>query len=146
MAPELVIWECDLIVYRAGWLQQGIVGPAQLGTTGYLYETPDNLMYRAYWELIWDGRIADAIAFAAESGLDRHSAEMGMWVVQYPGRPDYFTHWGEAFKYAASVIGLPVGDYPGSRPPQGLFPEAGKTQIRSALENAGLAGKAFVAS
>ena len=34
LAPELVIWECDLIVYRAGWLQEGIVGPAQLGTAG----------------------------------------------------------------------------------------------------------------
>src|SRR6185437_8248642 len=43
LAPGLVIWECDLIVYRAGWLQEGIVGPAQLGTAGYLYETPDNL-------------------------------------------------------------------------------------------------------
>ena len=53
MAPELVIWECDLIVYGAGWLQQGIVGPAQLGTAGYLFETPDRLAYREYWELIW---------------------------------------------------------------------------------------------
>ena len=41
LAPGLVIWECDTIVYKAGWLQQGIVGPAQLGTAGYLYETPE---------------------------------------------------------------------------------------------------------
>ena len=41
LAPELVIWECDVIVYRAGWLQDGIVGPAQLGTAGYLCDTPD---------------------------------------------------------------------------------------------------------
>ncbi len=144
MAPELVIWECDLIVYRAGWLQQGIVGPAQLGTSAYLFETPDDLMYRKYWELIWDGRIAEAIAFADESGLDRRSAEMGSWVVRYPGRPEYFTHWGEAFKYAASVIGLPIGDYPYSRPPQGVLPEEARTQIRTALERAGIAGKALV--
>ena len=66
-------------------------------------------------------------------------------MVQYPGRPDYFTHWGEAFKYAASVIGLPVGDYPHSRPPQGFLPEAAKVQIRAALVNAGMEGKAKLA-
>ena len=70
---------------------------------------------------------------------------MGSWLIQYPGRPDYFTHWGESFKYAASVIGLPIGDYPFSRPPQGRLPEAAKTQIRTALENAGMALKARVA-
>jgi 4-hydroxy-tetrahydrodipicolinate synthase len=143
LAPELVIWECDLIVYGAGWLQQGIVGPAQLGTAGYLFETPDRLAYRQYWELIWDGRLAEAADFATTSGLDARSAAMGSWLVQYPGRADYFTHWGEAFKFAASVIGLPVGDYPFSRPPQGLLPEAAKVQIRSALEAAGMAGQAF---
>ena len=58
---------------------------------------------------------------------------------RYPGRPDYFTHWGEAFRYAASVLGLPVGDYPHSRPPQGILPEAAKEQIRKTFENAGLA-------
>jgi 4-hydroxy-tetrahydrodipicolinate synthase len=143
LAPDLVIWECDLVVYQAGWLQRGIVGPAQLGTAGYLYETPDNLMYRAYWELIWDGRIAEAIAFSAESGLDQRNEELGSWLVQYPGRPDYFTHWAEAFKYASSVIGLPVGDFPYSRPPQGRLPEVAKDQMRGALERAGLAGRAF---
>lgn len=143
LAPELVIWECDLIVYAAGWLQQGIVGPAQLGTAAYLFETSDNLIYRQYWELIWDGKLADASAFAIESGLDARSADLGSWFVQYPGRPDYFTHWGGAFKYAASVIGLPVGDYPDSRPPQGVLPEAAKAQIRAAFENAGMVGKAL---
>ena len=67
---------------------------------------------------------------------------MGAWYVSYPGRPGYFTHWGEAFKYAASVIGLPVGDYPGSRPPQGVLPQEGKDQIRAGIEAAGLAGAA----
>jgi 4-hydroxy-tetrahydrodipicolinate synthase len=142
LAPDLVIWECDLIVYSAGWLQQGIVGPAQLGTAGYLFETPDNLAYRRYWELIWDGKLGEAARFSKESGLDARSAGMGSWLVQYPGRPEYFTHWGEAFKYAASVIGLPVGDFPYSRPPQGRLPEVAKTQIRTALETAGMAGKA----
>jgi 4-hydroxy-tetrahydrodipicolinate synthase len=142
LAPDIVIWECDLIVYSAGWLQQGIVGPAQLGTTAYLFETPDNLAYRKYWELIWDGDLVAAAAFSQESGLDARSAGMGSWLVQYPGRPEYFTHWGEAFKYAASVIGLPVGDFPHSRPPQAFLPETAKTQIRTTLEAAGMAGKA----
>jgi 4-hydroxy-tetrahydrodipicolinate synthase len=146
LAPQLVIWECDLIVYRAGWLQAGIVGSGQLGTVGYLYETPGNLRYRKYWQLIWDGHIADAIAYAGESGLDRDSAALGLWFVQYPGRPSYFTHWGEAFKYAASVIGLPIGDYPHSRPPQGILPDEAKSQIRAALEQAGLAGKALAST
>jgi 4-hydroxy-tetrahydrodipicolinate synthase len=141
LAPELIIWECDLIVYRAGWLQDGIVGPAQLGTAGYLYETPEDLRYTRYWQLIWDGQLAEAIADANASGLDRYQAELGKWFVEYPGRPDYFTHWGEAFKYAASVMGLPMGDYPHSRPPQGILPEAAKAQLRSAIEQAGLANQ-----
>ena len=131
LAPDLVIWECDLIVYSAGWLQQGIVGPAQLGTAAYLFETPDNLAYRRYWERIWDGHLAEAALYSKESGLDARSAGMGSWLVQYPGRSEYFTHWGEAFKYAASVIGLPVGDFPYSRPPQARLPEVAKTQIRT---------------
>jgi 4-hydroxy-tetrahydrodipicolinate synthase len=142
LAPELVIWECDLIAYSAGWLQQGIIGPGQLGTSAYLFETPNNLVYRRYWELVWEGQLAEAAAWSAESGLDARSAGMGSWLVQYPGRPDYFTHWGEAFKYAASVIGLPVGDYPYSRPPQGRLPEAAKDQIRKAIETAEMAGAA----
>jgi 4-hydroxy-tetrahydrodipicolinate synthase len=144
LAPELVVWECDLIVYSAGWLQNGIVGPAQLGTSGYLFETPGKLIYRRYWELIWAGELGQAAVFSRDSGLDARSAAMGSWLVEYPGRPDYFTHWGEAFKYAASVIGLPVGDYPFSRPPQGLLPEAGKEQIRRAVEAAGMAGQALI--
>jgi 4-hydroxy-tetrahydrodipicolinate synthase len=34
---------------------------------------------------------------------------------------------------------LPLGDYPESRPPQGLLPDAAKTQMRAAFERAGLA-------
>jgi 4-hydroxy-tetrahydrodipicolinate synthase len=144
MAPDLVIWECDLIVYRAGWLQEGIVGPAQLGTAGYLYDTPDKRWYTKYWELIWDGELAEASAFARESGLDAYQGSLGGWFTEYPGRPGYFTHWGEAFKFAASVIGLPIGDYPHSRPPQGILPDKAKEQMRAAIERAHMAGKALV--
>ena len=79
LAPELVIWECDTIVYRAGWLQQGIVGPAQLGTAGYLHETPDKPILTEYWNLVWEGRIAEAIEHAREppasTGSSRESRD-----------------------------------------------------------------------
>jgi 4-hydroxy-tetrahydrodipicolinate synthase len=139
LAPRLVIWECDPIVYKAGWLQQGIVGPAQLGTSGYLHETPDKRILTTYWNLVWNGQLAEAIQHSLDTGLDQISGEVGSWFTRYPGRPDYFTHWGEAFRYAAAVIGLPVGDYPHSRPPQGILPEAGKQQIRTTFERVGFA-------
>ena len=144
LAPGLVIWECDDIVYSAGWLQQGIVGPAQLGTSGYLYETPDRLILREYWELIWDGRLADAAAHWKACGLAQIRAETSRWLTQYPQRPDYFTHWGDAFKCAAEAMGLPIGDYPHSRPPQAILPEHAKAQIRRVYEAVGLAGRALV--
>ena len=58
-------------------VEQGIVGPAQLGTAGYLYETPEQRMLTAYWNMIWEGRIPEAIEDAQETGLDRLSEEIG---------------------------------------------------------------------
>jgi 4-hydroxy-tetrahydrodipicolinate synthase len=139
LAPGLVIWECDTLVYQAGWYQAGIVGPAQLGTCGYLMETPEKPYLTGYWTRIWEGRVDEAIAYAAETGFADFQLAMGSWFTRYPGRPDYFTHWGEAFRYAASMIGLPMGDYPHSRPPQGILPDAGKAQMRAALEGIGYA-------
>jgi 4-hydroxy-tetrahydrodipicolinate synthase len=143
LAPGLVIWECDTMVYEAGWLQDGIVGPAQLGTAGYLYETPDNKWYTHYWELIWSGKLDEARRFHNEYSPTSGMGGFGGWLTEYPGRPGYFTHWGEAFKLAAAAIGLPVGDHPFSRPPQAVLPEEARTQIRLAYETAGMAGKAF---
>ena len=54
---------------------------------------------------------------------DQFGVDMRSWFTCYPGRPDYFTHWGGAFKYAASLLGLPIGDYPHSRPPQAELPD-----------------------
>ena len=139
MAPELVIWECDTIVYEAGWLKDGIVGPAQLGTSAYLFESPDDKRYTQYWQLIWDGKIDEA----RQHKKQQVPIAIGSWPTRYPGRPDYFTHWGEAFKHAAAVIGLPIGDYPYSRPPQAVLPDEARAQIRAGLEAAGLAGKAL---
>ena len=35
-------------------------------------------------------------------------------------------------------MGLPVGDYPHSRPPQAILPDQAKVEIRAAYEEAGL--------
>jgi 4-hydroxy-tetrahydrodipicolinate synthase len=138
LAPDLVIWECDLMVYEAGWYQDGIVGGGQLGTVGYLSETPDNKTWTEYWNLIWDGKLEEARAQrkTVRAGGSRHATA-------YPGRPGYFTHWGEAFKLGAAAIGLPIGDYPYSRPPQGRLPDEAKAEIRASYEAAGMAGKAL---
>lgn len=140
LAPHLVLWECDKTVYRAGWLRDGIVCPAQLGTAGYLFETPQRPIYSTYWELILADDLIAAMDFARESGLDRFDLDMGSWFTCYPGRADYFTHWGGAFKFAASVLGLPIGAYPHSRPPQAELPALARKQIRAAYENLGLVG------
>ena len=138
LAPQLVIWECNAIAYHAGWLKRGIVGPAQLGLSAYLYETPENPMITEYWTRIWANEIDEALEYGRESGLDRLRGRLGPWFTEYPARPGYFTHWAEAFRYAASVMGLPVGDYPHSRPPQAILPDEAKVQIRAAYEEAGL--------
>ena len=69
-------------------------------------------MFSEYWDLIMNDKLVEAMDYARESGMDQFEIDMGSWFTCYPGRPDYFTHWGGAFKYAASVLGLPVGDYP----------------------------------
>ncbi len=138
LAPYLAVWECDTVVYRAGWLREGIVCPAQLGTAGYLYETPERRIFTEYWDLVYADRLIEAMDFGRDSGLDQFSLDVGSWFTCYPGRSDYFTHWAGAFKYAASVLGLPVGDHPHSRPPQALLPQLAKGQIETAYRKLGL--------
>ncbi|MDG5483698.1 dihydrodipicolinate synthase family protein [Mycolicibacterium gadium] len=140
LAPDLTIWECETTVYRAGWLRAGIVGPAQLGTSGYLYETPQHRVFSEYWELVWSDKLSEAIDYAEKSGIDQFTVDIGGCFTCYPGRPDYFTHWGGAFKYAASVLGLPIGSYPHSRPPQAVLPADAKSRIDSAYQRFGLVG------
>src|ERR1700689_5139585 len=59
-APDLVIWECDTTVYRAGWLKSGIGGPGQLGTAGYLFETPKKRALPQHWDLVWNDKLVEA--------------------------------------------------------------------------------------
>lgn len=140
LAPDLVLWECDKTVYRAGWLRDGIVSAAQLGTAGYLYETPQRRLLSEYWELVWSDKLVEAMDYGRDSGLDQFDIDLGSWWTCYPGRPDYFTHWGGAFKYAASLLGLPIGDHAHSRPPQAELPPEAKTQIEKAYRRLGLLG------
>lgn len=139
LAPEVVIWECDFLVYRAGWLQEGIVGPAQLGTAGYLHEIPERKILTEYWNLLWEGQIPEAITHARESQLDTIIYGVARWYCTHPRRPDYFTHWGEAYRCSAAALGLPMGDYPYSRPPQGILPDEAKAEIRALYESVGFA-------
>lgn len=138
LAPGLAVWECDKTVYRAGWLRDGIVCPAQLGTSGYLFETPERRLFSEYWDLVQSDKLLEAMDYGRESGLDQFDLDVGSWWTCYPGRADYFTHWGGAFKYAASLLGLPIGAYPHSRPPQAELPAEAKTQIANAYRRLGL--------
>ncbi|OBA78634.1 dihydrodipicolinate synthase family protein [Mycobacterium sp. 1164966.3] len=138
LAPGLVIWECDKTVARAGWVRAGIVCPAQLGTAGYLVETPQLPLLSEYWDLVMSDKLLEAMDFWRDKGLDQFDLDLGSWWTCYPGRSDYFTHWGGAFKYAASLLGLPIGAYPHSRPPQAELPDEAKVQIRNAYRRLGL--------
>jgi len=140
--PDMQVWECNLLGLTAGWAAKGLICKAVLGTNGYLLDFPGNPRGTIYHEMLWKGQIEDAIAYDQEQGIEKLALEAGNWLVAYPGRPGYFTHWGEVIKYASSVIGLPVGDYPYSRPPQARLPEEAKTQIRNAYSRAGLVGVA----
>jgi 4-hydroxy-tetrahydrodipicolinate synthase len=138
LAPGLVIWECDKTVARAGWVHAGIVCPAQLGTVGYLTETPQRPLLSEYWDLVMGDKLIEAMDYWRDSGLDQFDLDLGSWWTCYPARSDYFTHWGGAFKYAASLLGLPIGAYPHSRPPQAELPAEAKAQIESAYRRLGL--------
>ncbi|HMG42297.1 MAG TPA: dihydrodipicolinate synthase family protein [Acidimicrobiales bacterium] len=137
LAPELVIWECDMLAYRGGFLRRGITTAGILGGSAYLYELPDNRLYSAQWDLLVSDKLSEAIDHWYDSGLDDlvtslHQA-FGASNVDAP-----YTHWGSAFKAAAAQLGLPVGDYPRSRPPQPPLPDPMKAAIRTAYETAGL--------
>ncbi len=130
LAPDLVIWECDTTVYPAGWLKSGIVGPGQLGTTGYLFETPAKRVISGYWELVWNDKLVEAMDYAKSQGWTNRARHA--WVVHPLSRQRGLLHaLGGAFKYAASVLGLPIGSYPESRPPQAKLPiRRAKTSTR----------------
>ena len=138
--PQLVVWECDEFSLTAGWAAEGLICKSVLGTTGYLRDFPGEMRYTRYLELLWEGRIDEALALQQDAVEAPFNDAVSGWLTRYPGRPDYFTHWGEAVKVGAAALGLPIGAWPHSRPPQALLPEAAKAQIRESAERAGIAG------
>jgi 4-hydroxy-tetrahydrodipicolinate synthase len=136
LAPEVVIWECDMLAYRGGFLQRGIAAPGILGGSAYLYELPGRRVYREQWELLVANKLSEAVDHWYDSGLDDmvtglHHA-FGASNVEAP-----FTHWGSAFKTAASTLGLAVGSYPRSRPPQPPLPEPMVAEVREVYQKMG---------
>jgi 4-hydroxy-tetrahydrodipicolinate synthase len=132
LAPEMVLWEA---ADEAG-IRLGIPHPGALGAALYLYEVPGRLLYREHRELLLQGDFEQAAKFADESGLAGIRAASRRYQ-EHPARPGVFTHWGAGFKFGASVLGLPVGDYPHSRPPQTPFPDVLKGPVRNAYLAAG---------
>jgi 4-hydroxy-tetrahydrodipicolinate synthase len=64
------------------------VGPAQLGTAGYLFETPQRPLLTEYWDLILNDKLVEAMDYARESGMDQFDVDVGSWFTCYPGRSD----------------------------------------------------------
>ena len=104
-APELVIWECDTSSTRqAGSRTEPSVLP-ELGTSVYLFESP---IQRVHAVLAVDLGRQDRRGPSTPEAQRRYS--VGELALAVPGRPESFTDWGEAFKRAAAVIGLLLGE------------------------------------
>jgi 4-hydroxy-tetrahydrodipicolinate synthase len=126
-----------MLAYRGGFLRRGITAAGILGGSAYLYELPDNRRYSEQWGLLVSDKLSEAIDHWYESGLDDlvtslHRA-FGASNVEAP-----YTHWGSAFKAAARELGLPIGDYPRSRPPQPPLPKGLAGAVHQAYRSAGL--------
>ncbi|MFI5507680.1 dihydrodipicolinate synthase family protein [Mycobacterium sp. NPDC051804] len=146
LAPEFVVWETDPIAYAAGWLRRGLTSRVQLAASSYLFETPDNRQVTHYWNLIWNDELTEAVDFAASSGLEDLQMGLTAYLTTAPDRPGYFTHWGGAFKAAAAMLGLPVGEYSDSRPPQQAITADVRSGIRMVYEDSSLADELVVQS
>jgi 4-hydroxy-tetrahydrodipicolinate synthase len=132
LAPEMVLWEAD---DEAG-IRLGIPHPGALGSALYLYEKPGLPLFSQWRSLLVAGDFERAAKFAAETGLADMKAASRRYQA-HPGRPGSFTHWGAGFKFGASLLGLPIGDYPHSRPPQTAFPDELKGPIIEAYAASG---------
>jgi 4-hydroxy-tetrahydrodipicolinate synthase len=131
LAPEMVLWEA---ADEAG-IRLGIPHPGALGSALYLYEKPGLRLFSEWRALLMAGDFERADKFAADTGLAAMKDASRRYQA-HPARPGAFTHWGAGFKFGASLLGLPVGDYP-SRPPQTPFPDDLKDPIREAYAASG---------
>jgi 4-hydroxy-tetrahydrodipicolinate synthase len=138
LAPELVTWGIDIMEYHAGMLQRGLQSPCLLGATAYLSETPSDRRQSEWFNLVLEGKVVEAAEYYYSAGVGTSGSHGLSYTCDLPSRPGYYTHWGSAFKYSASLLGLPVGDYPHSRPPQLKLSEQDKHKIEDAYIRSGL--------
>jgi 4-hydroxy-tetrahydrodipicolinate synthase len=103
----------------------------------YLTETPGDKRYTNWFNLVLEGKLEEAREYYFSANVDGPLAH-GLTYTQLPERPDYPTHFGSAFKYCAQLVGLSVGDYHHSRPPQLRLTDEQKTHIKDAYVNSGL--------
>lgn len=137
---KLVMWDVTMnspALYFGGYVQSGLQGPAVLGGMAYLTETPSDKRFTHWFNLVLDGKLEEAREYYDSADVDGPAAH-GLTYTQLPERPGYFTHFGSAFKYCAQLLGLPVGDYPHSRPPQLKLTDEQKARIKAAYVNSGL--------
>ena len=136
----LVVWDVSALpaaLYNAGYVQAGLQAPCMLGANVYLTETPSDKRFTTWFNLVLEGKLEEAVQHYFSANVDGPGAH-GLTYTQVPERPGYWTHWGSAFKYCAQLLGLPVGDYPYSRPPQLKLTDAQKARIRDAYVRSGL--------
>ena len=136
----LVMWDLSspaAALYNAGYVQAGLQGPCMLGCTAYLTETPSDKRYTNWFNLVLEGKLEEAIHYYFSANVDGPGAH-GLSYTQVSQRPGYWTHWGTAFKYCAQLVGLPVGDYPYSRPGQLRLTDEQKARIKDAYVQSGL--------
>ena len=138
LAPEIITWSCDTTHYHAGLVQQGLESPMLLGDSSYLQETPTDRRRTEWFNLVLEGKLEEARLYYYSAGVEAPTAHGLNYTNSHPDRPGYFTHWGSVTKHAASLLGLPVGDYPHSRPPQTKLGVAEKARIKEAYVNSGL--------
>ena len=136
LVPELVIWESDMLAYRGGFSSRDhrCRHPRWLGLPLRAARQPD------LQRTMGSPRLGQALrgdrslvrVWPRRAGGALHGA-FGASNVEA-----VYTHWGSAFKAAAHELGLPVGSYDRSRPPQPPLPEAQKAAIRDAYTAIGL--------
>jgi 4-hydroxy-tetrahydrodipicolinate synthase len=137
---QLVMWDVSgdsTASYLAGYVQAGIQGPCILGGMAYLTETPGDKRFTHWFNLVLEDKLEEARTYYFSADVEGPGSH-GLTYTQLPERPGYWTHFGSAFKYCAQLLGLPVGDYPHSRPPQLKLTDDQKARIKAAYVNSGL--------
>jgi 4-hydroxy-tetrahydrodipicolinate synthase len=139
---DLVMWDVSVDISTtalAGYIQAGLQGPAVLGGTTYLMETPSDKRYTEWFNLVLEGKLEEARSDYFDKNVGGPGSH-GLFYCQVPERPGYWTHFGSAFKYSAQLLGMPVGDYPYSRPPQLRLTDEQTGRIKASYVASGLIG------